>query len=235
VGNRPDAPVRPSVEEIKAFASRYAELANAARHGDLSSARALYKTLASCQHAPRSVEQIENEIDDDRKADPNATDAGGRLRREWMTAELQRCIALGDRQLEALASWTALAADLGDAEARLLYPQVGIPLDRKDGHYMRDYRDYQERTDRYLQEEIDRGNTRALVAASYSYTMGQGHRPDPAKAYAYEYAYALASGSPSQVTANTLSVLRSKVPAGEVESATALGERIYSQCCSGGH
>lgn|GEM_PF-2751751 len=208
--------------DIADFARRYAELASAARKGDVDAAYELYRGTYACADVPSDPTFFEGLLEE-HKADASA--------RQFMTDRFKKCSILSREQRQSWGEWLELAAKLGSHKAAIAY--ISNPPAMVDSaDYWARLKDYKATADQMLTREIRDGNPDALLAASEAYG-GQSplYPPDDEKEYAYLYAYLMATGQKGGAIFDIAAEKEARLTGEQVSKATAMGQEIFNQCC----
>ena len=211
------------------FPQRYSQLAERAQHGDAGAAMDLYENLSECNGVPSSVESLKDmqeHMASEYRTDSQAYNNSVAV----LNKSFQQCSLLTDEQKNTAKHWLSVSAELGNPKARLAYVLRGEPDSGSDTYY-HDMQDYDANAARYLTDEIDAGNSNALLIASIAYGPHGAFAEDPAKAYSYLYAYSLAAADNPDAMVNRLQALGQTLSSSQLQAATAQGEAIYKKCC----
>ncbi len=223
---------------VQNLAAEFQGLATKAANGDLMAARTLFEGLQNCERAPTSLRQLKRSREitaasfaqnprppgDYSRGDPVASDA-------MILARYERCNGIDDDHLAQLAKFGSQLAESGDAMARLSYsdfarPRPGTP--NGPGKYL----EVREQAFRYLDEELARGDERALNAYASIYLSPHYSAKDPYLAYVYSYAAQQREGGPVWNSSHTaLRVAQSQLTADQISQAQREGVALYRECC----
>lgn len=211
------------------FVPAYDALAELAAQGDVRAAVALHLGVERCEPAPIDATDLAGTI----------RDIEFRTPREEVDDDVQRVKALFDAcrnlspaQRRSSRQWVARAAALGDAEARFRFAQM--PPDRStSAAYWDDLDAFRATANRYLDDELAKGNRKALLAISNAYRGDSSvRRPDPTLEYAYLHAYLASGGALPDGELQTLEQYQQRLGPAKTKEAVRLGEMILRECCN---
>lgn len=211
------------------FAPAYGALAELARQGDVRAAVALHLGVKRCEPAPVDAHDLAGTIRDiEFRRPPDA--AADEVQR--VKALYDACRVLSPEQRGSSRQWVARAAALGDAEARFRFAQM--PPDRAtSADYWADLDAFRATANRYLDDELAKGNRKALLAISDAYRGDSSVRkPDPTLEYAYMHAYLASVGSLPDEELQALEQYQQRLGPARTKEAVRLGETILRECCN---
>ncbi|MDC8013896.1 hypothetical protein [Tahibacter soli] len=202
------------------FVPAYGALAELAAQGDVRAAVALHLGVKQCEPAPVDAHDLAGTIRDIEFRMPHdaAADEVQRVK-----ALFDACRKLSSEQRGSNRQWVARAAALGDDEARFRFAQM--PPDRATtADYWVDLDAFRATANRYLDDELAKGNRKALLAISNAYRGDSSVRkPDPTLEYAYLHAYLASGGSLPDEELQTLEQYQQRLgPAKTKEAACGI-------------
>ncbi len=222
---------------VQNVAVEFESLAQKARAGDLLAARTLFEGLANCETAPlnfkrmQQMQAITAEGDARAAAEGRSSDSDPVASQTAIEERFRRCGGLGEDHFLARAEFGRQLADSGDEFARLQYPEWAMPK-VEDPDYVAHVADVRTQTSRYLDEELARGNARALRSYAVMHSSPGLGAEDPYRRYLYSYAYAQTPGlSPGDVTYFALAAAESQLNPEQVARAQREGVALFNKCC----
>jgi hypothetical protein len=216
--------------DFTGFRARYLDLLAKATGGDADAALELSTGLKACSGVPRNGAAIQ-----DQKKQIAANYVQGSQAyddaTQFMNTKIEGCSAFSDAELSSSTKWLAQAAAAGNPEAKLAYIDNARPADANSPNFWQDTRDFEDTAKRYLNDELNAGNPKALFSASMNYAQGGLFDPDASKELAYLYAYSLATNTTSGPIFDRLQTLSNAIPPSLRPPAMREGETLYQQCC----
>lgn len=213
------------------FARSYRALAELAAHGDVRAAIALSLGVQRCQPAPNDARDLEGAI---REIAFRATPGDGdtAIEIERTKALFESCKTLSVEQRQSKRRWIARAAELGDGDARFQF--ANSPPERSAStDYWAELDAFRATANRYLDEELAKGNRKALLAVSNAYGSDSSVRkPDPVLEYAYLHAYLAAGGVLPDDELQVLEQYQQRLGPAKAKEAVRMGETILRECCN---
>ncbi len=224
---------------VQNLAAEFASLSQQAKAGDLVAARTLFEGLDNCATAPHTLKRMQKMMDITAASDAKALAQGRSTGSDPVASQaliqerFRRCGGLGEEHLLARREFGQLLADAGDEFARLQYQYWAMPTPEAPEYPAR-LADVRAQTTRYLDEELARGNSRALRSYASMHTTNLLGVEDAYRRYMYGYAYAQTPGLRSgDIVYFSLAAAESQMTPEQVARAQREGIALFNDCCRG--
>jgi hypothetical protein len=222
---------------VQNLAVEFASLSQKARSGDLIASRTLFEGIVKCDGAPHTLKRMQRmqaitAADDARAAAEGRSSGSDPVASQTSIEELfRRCGGLDEDHVLARAEFGRQLADSGDEFARLQHQEWALQsVEGPD--YAGQISEVRTQSARYLDEELARGNSRALSWYASLHTSPRLGAVDPYQGYLYSYAYAQTPGLPAgHVTYFALAAAEAQLTPEQVARAQREGVALFNRCC----